>query len=298
LIEKNIEDPQGYFFMAATFQAQMIDFESDNWEKDFYQYINLTIKKADELMSDKAEKTQWPQFYKGSALLYLAFVDGRKGKYLPAIHHGLAGISLLKKVAEKQPDFAEANFGVGSYNYWRSRITRLINWLPLISDERESGIQMVKQASATGKFTRYAALNELIWILIDAGKPDEALAYAQTGLEKFPQSRFFLWGAAKSACANEKFDLAIFYFNKILDSILNEDNNNHYNEFICRLNLTHCYLTTSKHDEATQQMNSLKSLQLDLEIHKKLKKQKKRLAELEKDLMLETGSMKLNAGSK
>jgi len=298
IIEQDAESPQGYFFMAAMLQSQMIDFETDQWEKEFYSFIDLTINKADAAIQNKSSERPAAQFYKGSAFLYLGFADGRKGEYLSAIKHSLIGISILKQLAENHPDFYDVNFGIGSYNYWRSRMTRLINWLPLISDARQSGIQMVQQATEKGKFTRYAALNELIWILIDAGKPVEAFGYAQQGLEKFPQSRFFLWGAAKSACAYHNYYSAILYFNQILESLLVENYNNHFNEFICRLNLIHCYFATSNLSEAKKQIAILKALHIDPKIQKKLNKQKKRLEQFERKLILETTSKTHDAGGR
>ncbi|MBC8183387.1 hypothetical protein H8E88_20030 [candidate division KSB1 bacterium] len=281
IIESDPEQPEGYFFMAATIQSKMMDFETERWDADFFRYINLTIKKANDKILKSSDTNIWARFYKGSALSYLAFVEGRRGKYLPAIRHGYSGITLLKKIAKAHPDFYDALFGIGSYNYWRSRITRLINWLPIISDQRENGIQKIKLATQKGRFTRYAALNELIWILIDADKPNEAFEYARKGLEKFPESRFFLWGAAKSAYAQKNYPAATYYFKKIIKSITQSNFNNHYNEYICRLNLVKCYLETDNIKEAKNQIKFLKSLKLTPEISKRLKKQKKRLKQFD-----------------
>ena len=284
IIDDYPEHPEGYFFMAATIQSKMMDFETDKWDQDFFHYINLAIKTANEKINESPQADYWAQFYKGSALCYLAFFEGRKEKYLPAIRHSFKGISILKEIAKIDPQFYDVFFGIGSYNYWRSRVTRFVNWLPLISDDRENGIRMVKQAIKKGRFTRYAALNELVWILLDAGKPEQAFNYAQTGLEKFPQSRFFLWGAAKSAYAMKNYNAAINYFQKILDSIIKSTPNNHYNEYICRVKLAECYLEIADLAEAKNQIGILKSLKLAPEIKKRLKKQRKLLIKFEKML--------------
>ena len=283
IIEKYLEHPEGYFFMAATIQSKMMDFETDRWDEDFFRFIDLTLKKANDKINTSSPTNIWAQFFKGSAFSYLAFVKGRRGKYLPAIRYGYSGITLLKKITAVHPDFYDSYFGIGTYYYWRSRFSGFINWLPIFSDQREYGIQMVKQAAQKGKFTRYAALNELIWILIDAGKPGEAFNYAQKGLEKFPESRFYLWGAAKSATAKKDYSTAIYYFQKILESINQSGFNNHYNEYICRLNLVNCYFETSNTAEVKNQIHIIKSLEIDPKILKKLKKQIKRLKQFENE---------------
>jgi len=284
IIDNNPEHPAGYFFMAATIQSKMMDFETNRWDTDFFHYIELTIKKANDKIHKSSDPNIWAQFYKGSALSYLAFVEGRRGKYLQAIRHGFSGITSLKKITKIHTNFNDALFAIGSYNYWRSRITRFINWLPIISDQRENGIQMVRQATQKGRFTRYAALNELVWILIDADEPDEAFEYAKKGLQKFPESRFFLWGAAKSASALKNYPTAINYFQKIIESITQTSFNNHYNEYICRFNLIKCYIETNNIAAAKNQLTMLKSLKIAPKVQKRLKKQKKLFKEFEKML--------------
>lgn len=284
IINKYPEHPIGYFFMAATIQSKMIDFETEKWDDKFFYYINLTIEKADSMITGRAKTDSWVKFYKGSALSYLAFFEGRREKYLPAIGHAISGISLLKKITKINPLFYDAYFGIGSYNYWVSRITRFVNWLPLIPDKRESGIQMVKQAVEKGKFTQYAAMNELIWILLDAGNSEQALYYAQAGLKNFPDSRFFLWGAAKSSFAAKNFKTSIEYFQQLLESITNAIPNNHYNEYICRVKLIECFLETNNKQQAKNQIDCLKFLILSPEIKKRLKKQRKRFEQFEKIL--------------
>jgi len=286
LIENYPGHPVGYFFMAATIQSKMIDFETDQWEREFQNYIQLTIHYAKKNQINRLENEVWSMFYQGSALCYLAFYEGRKKEYLAAINHGLSGISILKKIIKSHPDFYDVYFGIGSYKYWRSQITRYLNWLPLISDKRQEGMDMVRQAVENGKYTRFAAMNELIWILLDAKRPGEAYAWAINGLEKFPQSRFFLWGAAKSAFALEQYSDAALYFQQLLLSIVDAPVDNNYNEYICRVKLAQCFDKLGRPSDAAAQIEIVQSLPLSPEIKTKLKKQQTQLNQLKKKLSL------------
>lgn len=278
---KNFPDhPAGYFFKAALIQSKMIDFETDEWEDDFLSNIHLTLKYSTKKNSPALVSDEELMFFKGSALSYLAFFEGRKGKYVPAIKHGFSGISMLKKLVAFEPDFFDAYFGIGSYMFWRSQITRHFNWLPLIPDEREQGLDLVQRAIKNGKFTHYAAMNEIVWILLEYEKPEEAFAWSMKGLEKFPDSRFFLWGAAKSASALKDYPAAIEFFQKLLASITASLNNNYYNEYICRLNLARCFFEIENYIETKNQLNFLKSLKLSSKIQKRLKKQLAQTQEL------------------
>jgi len=284
LIRKDPTQPVGYFFKAAVIQAQMMDFETDRWRSEFLDNIDLTLSRCDRKNSDSSEFNVDHQFYKGSALSYLAFYAGRQGKYVTAIRQGLSAVSILKKIVHHQPDYYDAYFGIGTFRFWRSQLTRHLSWLPLVPDDRELGIRMIETAIEKGKFTRAAAMNELVWMLLEYDKPERAYQWALTGLQHFPDSRFFLWGAAKCAMALEKYDTAQVYFQRILDAILQNNPNNHYNEYLCRLNLARCHIHLEEYDCAQQQIDQLKALPLSSNIIHRLKKQRNQCEQLERQV--------------
>ncbi|MDZ7264214.1 MAG: hypothetical protein ONB16_06485, partial [candidate division KSB1 bacterium] len=120
LIEAYPDHPVGYLFMAATLQSKMMDYETERWSEDFQRYIRLAIDTAENSKSQDL----WAMFYHGSALCYLAFYEGRNGDYLKAINHGFSGIAILNRIVKIDPEFHDAYFGIGSYQYWRSQKTR------------------------------------------------------------------------------------------------------------------------------------------------------------------------------
>ena len=240
LIARNPADPQYYFFLAAVIQTKMMDFESLRWETEFLTMLSLTENKARALLTADPENA-WGHFYLGSAYSYRAFYEGRSKSYMAAIRHARLGIKSLKQAIQLDSTLYDAYFGLGSYKYWRSRVTRYLNWLPLLRDERDEGIRLVKIAAARGRYTRWAALNQLTWILIDYGRVSDALTWAKQGLNRFPASRFFLWGNAKCYFNLHQYRQAQHFYEQILNSVLQESLNNHYNEIICYLKLAQCH---------------------------------------------------------
>ncbi|MFZ5516641.1 MAG: hypothetical protein ACOY90_08380 [Candidatus Zhuqueibacterota bacterium] len=283
IISENPDQPEGYFFMAATIQSKMMDYESDTWDRDFHHYIELAIATSEKQLAEHPGDNL-SLFYQGSALSYLAFYQGRKQEYVAALRNAMAGISRLKRIAGTDPEFADVYFGLGSYKYWWSRATKYLNWLPLLSDDRRDGIRMVERAVEQGQFTRYAAMNELIWMLLDASLSGEAFAWSLRGLEKFPDSRFFLWGAAKSALALDKINDAERYFTRLLNSITAEPINNGYNESICRINLAEINFELKHFEHAQSQLDRLTGMQLAPGIEKRLVDQRERASQLQKKL--------------
>jgi len=269
IIQIDENHPCGYFYLAASLQSKMMDYETDLWEELFFSNISQAEKLSQQLINQNKNNIE-AYFYWGSARSYRAFYDGKKKKYLSAIQHGMSGIFALKKVIELDTTFYDAYFGIGSYKYWRSKLTRYLNWLPLIHDDREEGIRLVKLAAEKGKFTNHAATNELVWILIDCGQVSEALSWAKTGLTRYPQSRFFLWGTAKSYFMLQNYEAALIYYNKILTSIQQEFLNNHYNEVICYFKISQCHYYQKDYEQARIAVNRIYDIQLSPQIAKRL----------------------------
>lgn len=296
IISENPDSPAGYFFMAATIQSKMMDFESDRWEEIFHHFIQKTLSAAEKQLAENSNDS-YSLFYQGSALSYLAFYNGRKKEYISALKNAVAGVSKLKELSEIDPDFEDVYFGLGSYKYWRSHATRHLNWLPLLSDDRTEGIRMVQRTVENGRYTRYAAMNQLIWMLLDAGRSGEAFSWALRGLGKFPTSRFFLWGAAKSALSLQNLSDAEDYFNRLLNSITAEPLNNGYNEYICRINLAEIYFEQEKHSRAAAQIEKFSAMKLTPEIWNRLDDQRERADQLTKK-MLKIGALQHSSTTK
>ena len=280
-LEKN--HPRGYFFLAAVVQSKMMDFETDRWEESFLSLLKKAEHYAKKLIKQNKQNA-WAHFYLGSVFSYRAFYNGKSKEYISAIKYGLAGISSLEKAIKLDSTVYDAYFGIGSYKYWRSKLTRYFNWLPLISDERKPGIEMVKLSAQKGKYTKYAAINELTWILIDDGKVTEALKWAKLGLQNYPHSRFFLWGAAKSYYNLNQFNRALEYYNIILTSVKNEEINNHYNEIICYYKIAQCYFHLEQYEKSLNYCDDITKIKTSSGVKDRLNEIFKKVRELKEKI--------------
>ncbi len=273
-IKENPEHPAGYFFKAACLQSKMMDYERYDETEKFVSLLQKAIRKADAALNSASQEQKTEMmFFKASALSYLAFQQGKEKHYLRAIERGIRAMHLLNKIVKIDPGFYDAYLGIGTFKFWRSQLTKLLNWLPMVSDERETGLKMVELAIEKSVYSRYAAMNGIVWMLLEADKPREALKWAETGLREFPGSRFFLWGAAKSAFAMKNFTLAKTYFEQILNSMAQDSIASNYNIYICHLNLARCNLQLNNLSEAEKELNFLQNMKLDKAAKKRLQKQ-------------------------
>ena len=135
---------QAYFYRAATLSSRMTHFENTDDEEGFISAIDRSIAIIEDSLQDTtgldAKKHADYLFYLGSAYGYLAFYQGRNGKYFPALSNGLESNALLHMAVAMDSLRYDAFLGIGVFKYWRYSKLKFISWLPFIPDEREEGI--------------------------------------------------------------------------------------------------------------------------------------------------------------
>lgn len=240
LAELAPDDPLGPFFITATYQAMMMDFETRRWEQDFLFYANRTIELAQKRLSGNPNNVH-SRFFLGAVKSYKAFHAGKRGHYFEAIQLGLKALSDLNKTLRLDSTCYDAYLGIGSFKFWKSQTAKRITRLTYLGDQRQEGIAMIRRAMEQGKFSTWAALNNLAWIEIENGNFAQAADYAEQGLAVFPDSRFFLWPAAEANLKMAEWNKAIVYLERLLVSVQSEAINNHYNEILLHLKLAQAY---------------------------------------------------------
>jgi tetratricopeptide (TPR) repeat protein len=186
------EHPVGYFFLAAVWQSRMLDFETFRWEQIYRQHLEEAIRIAEDRLRQNPDDID-SRFFLGAALSYKSYHAARRKQYLIAIQTALRSIKHLSRVTEADPLFCDAYLGIGSYNYWRSRLTESFSWLPFFPNLKSEGIEMLEKAGECGIYTKWVSLSNLAWIYIEEQAYERAIEISESALVHFPDSRFFLW---------------------------------------------------------------------------------------------------------
>jgi len=273
MIIKHPKHPSGYFFLAAIWQSRMMDFETSRWNRKFYDYINQTIILSKEQIAEKPE-SKYAHFYLGAAYSYKSFQLARDKKYLSAIRMALKSMNELNKTIQLDSSFCDPYLGIGSYQYWRSNITKKFSWLPFFSDQRKEGIERIHFVIGCGEFTGWAALSNLAWIYIEEKNYSLAIDVTNRGLVHFPNSRFYLWPLGDAQFKNNDYKSAIRTYTKLLQSVTAEKLNNHYNEIVLHLKLAKCHYQLKDYDEAFYACKRVLEIEPDEEVKKRIKKKK------------------------
>ena len=115
----------------------------------FIRKIDQSIKLSNKQIAQNPQNTHIRFFY-ASALGYKSFQMARDKKYMPAFQIGRQSIKELKKVIATDSSLYDSYLAIGSYNYWRSNLTKKFSWLPFFNDQRQQGILSLQKAAKNG----------------------------------------------------------------------------------------------------------------------------------------------------
>lgn len=286
LIEQYPDQPWGYFYLGATYQAEMLDAERYDKVDDFTELMERAIEISKEQQKENAENP-WAYFFEGSAHLYRSFMDSKMKKVWGAYRNAVKGVGRLEKVIELDSTFYDAYLGVGSYKYWKSSKAKLLTWLPILKDERDLGIEMVHTAIKKGSFVKLVGRDQLAWISLDHGETDKALQLALENHRLYPQSRFFLWTLVEIYYRNEQHDEAFELYQQLLNEVRQLPENNHYNEITCLLRMAKIYYSRGDFFNTELLASEILSLRLDNEMRDRVKPKLKEALKLKQQSLAE-----------
>lgn len=279
LIADYPDQPFGYFYLAATLQAEMLDRERyDNVEK-FKELMDRSIDLGGERRDELGDQP-WLLFIEGSSHLYKSFMDSKLSRIWGAYRNAVKGVDLLEKALKIDSSFYDAFLGVGSYKYWKSSKAKSLTWLPFLSDEREKGIAMVQTAIDSGRFVPLVGRDQLAWIMLDAGRTAEAYQLARKNLAQYPESRFFLWTMVEVCFRDQRYSEARELYEKLLLEVRQIPGNNHYNETTCLLRLAELKMHDREFAEARTLLETLLALPLESAVAKRAEKKHKKAREM------------------
>jgi hypothetical protein len=284
-IQVRSNDHRAYFYLAATLNSKMTHFENDEDEVLFFKMLKKTIEIAKTKLNGEKNISDSTRaqllFYMGSAYGYKAFYEGKKGSWYSAVSNGIRSVKLLKKAVALDSTLYDAYLGIGTYKYWRYSRLKFISWFPLVPDDREEGIKLIKKSIESSKYSRYLAMQQLIYILLDFKKPKEAIPYAQTVIQKYPESQFMWWAAAHTYLKNRDYLQAASAYSKLGQLIENDKTINPAHIVEYKVKLAFVYKELGKLNLCLDQCREILGMgQKDKKLSERLNSQFKRAQEL------------------
>lgn len=252
--------PAPYLFWAGMLQARASDFSELLDRRMFDSLLGVAEEKASRLHSNR-QANAVALFYAGSVQSYQSYAASVAGEWFPAVSKGISAVSKLNQALAADSSLVDCYVGIGTYNYWKSRKTQFLNWLPFVSDNRAEGISQLRVGFRQGRFNRYLSASSLVIVLLDAGEYAETIEVADAVLAEYPSNRHFL--QAKGVAYEKWGDVekAIAVYEQLLESIRNGEQSNPYGELNCHLKLADFYHRVNQSDRALNHLRAIRAFQ-------------------------------------
>lgn len=248
-LDKNYPElPFGKIYLAACKIAEAYDY-ADEYDSE---YIDSNLEKSKEIaevLLSEDENNIWFNYYYALAEGYIAYFDAIRENWLSALSTGMNSINYFGSCLNMDENFYESYIAIGTYEYWISRKTEFLEWLPFIEDDSKIGIEKLRTAVESASYNSYLATNSLIWIYIDQNDFRTAIELGERAIAEFPDSRYFKWGLAR-AYEDVNPDSSIQLYFEILHSFPGKKNRNYINEIILKHLIAQQYVKIGEREKA------------------------------------------------
>lgn len=280
------DGPPGFchFFRAVVYQARMMAAESDFLEKEFFAALDSVETDARAMLA-RGGDSALAQCFLGHSHSFRALYFGRAGSILKALKHGFKAGRAYGTGYDIDSTFHDIALGLGSYRYWKSVKTRLVNWTPLFKNERQNGIDLLHLAIDSSEISADPARVSLIWVYINEKRYPEAIRLADEMQHRHPEGMIFQWALGIAHFKNSDFSSAARIYRTILDRLA-VDPGNYYNVIEAAYYLSRCWRELN--DGSPEAAGELMMLQRQVRGYplpeKTRKRQKKKIKDILKAL--------------
>ncbi len=286
IVRRYPDHPAGYFFFAAVLDARMERSQSDGEETQFYHYCDLAIAKGEQLL-EKEPDNDWARFFIAGANGAKGTYESRYGRWITAFRHGWQGVAIFKQLQQNGAGIPDVLYGIATYDFWRSALTKVLWWMPGVEDRRDEAIAMLYEACSTAIYVKDVAKKDLVKILNYQKRYKEALVVADELLERYPGNLVLRWGRAEALLGLGKIAQAEKEYVSMRALISRENFDAAYNEFLVLHYIAKIHLEQERYAECLSVCKVIDRLKLSADNRKRLEKQ-----------IGETGAMKKEARSR
>lgn len=187
LSEDYPESPAGAFGLMAMWQTRMFENRDFRFISQYDAAENKMTALCDERLLPEQPK-EWDMFVCASGFGMKGFFDARRDKWLQGLGGAVRAVRTYKRLLWLNPNFIDAEMGIGMYEFWRSVVTLKFKWLPFFSDQRAAGIAKVEKVANSGKYVRDLAKANLAYMYIEMKNYDRALSLLNELSVRYPRN--------------------------------------------------------------------------------------------------------------
>ena len=261
LNNKYPENPLGNIYSAVVLITESVDLGEELNDTLINHYFDASENQISNLNEIKHDNV-WNNYYLALLKGYKAYFNVLNKNYLPALSNGFSSVEYFEKCITDDSTFYESLVALGTFKYWKSEKTEFLNWLPFYTDEKETGIELLKKGLQLPSYNYYLGFNSLIWIWINQKNYAEAIKLCNEALKNYPDNRNFKWCLAE-AYENTDKKKSLSVYKELLASYLSIPSNNHFNEVILKQIIAKLYLDLGETELALKQCNEILSIKFE-----------------------------------
>lgn len=209
------DSPAGCFGEMAVFEVQMLEREDFHLAGELQESAKDCKGRVKKIMQ-RYDPTPWDLFISGSLLGLEGFFKARRGEWWDAYVLGNQSRQLFRHVKRIDPDYIDADFGLGMYLYWRSVFIKDLWFLKMFPDRRAEGIAIVESVAENGRFAKDLAKVNLSIAYYEERRYGDAGKILDEYVKRYPNNVILRRVLGKVLVAMKKYDSAIEQFRAIL----------------------------------------------------------------------------------
>jgi TolA-binding protein len=181
------ESPAGAFGLMAMWQTRMFENRDFRFISQYDAAETKMTALCDERLLPEQPK-EWDMFVCASGFGMRGFFDARRDKWMQGLGGAIRSVRTYKRLLWLNPNFIDADMGVGMYEFWRSVVTLRMKWLPFFSDQRAAGMAKLERVVSGGKYVRDLAKANLAYMHIEMKNYDQALGILNDLIVRYPRN--------------------------------------------------------------------------------------------------------------
>lgn len=199
LIIMRPDRPEGYF-MKASLLLSIYQVEKKQEIFDSLKvYAERTIQISEDLLELEPEN-QYYHFYLGAIYGNMGLEYLRKKSYWSAYRNGSKGKGYLEKALKIDPEFADAELGIGVFEYYADVLPKYLKPLLFIvrmSGNRKEGLKKIRRAAVKSDLSKIEANYFYAKIINEyEGDPETAKEVYQKLHVRFPNNMYYQYSLA------------------------------------------------------------------------------------------------------
>lgn len=195
LIADYPDHPAGSFFKSIVCFYELVSTHfSDSLRQEFMASNQRVIDLTEQCESDEETLIDC-LFYRGNAFGNLGRYYGAQAKWSDAFFNARKSKNAHEEILRRNPDYYDAYFAVGLYNYYADTIPGFLGFLASLlglGGDKEKGMRYVRLAYENGSLTRYEASFFLARLYSEQGKYEDARDIYRELQKSFPNNPYLL----------------------------------------------------------------------------------------------------------